>query len=212
MDSIRQTQDIIDFVEDNEAPAAIIFLDQQKAFDRVEWEYLKLCLERFGFGEKFCRWILMLYKLGESCIQTNGYISRFFKITRSMRQGCPIAAYLYILQSEPLSQTIRKSKHISGISIPSNIEENKFEARISSFADDTQLFHTTEKSILEGFRILDTYCKASGAKLNLSKTKGMYIGCWKNKSPSFKKIKWVNNANGLGVQFGFNINYEEIWM
>ena len=129
-----------------------------------------------------------------------------------MRQGCPIAAYLYILQSEPLAQTIRKSKHISGISLPSNITDKKFEAKISSFADDTQLFHTTEKSILEGFKILDTYCKASGAMLNLKKTKGLYLGRWKNKNAAFKKIKWVKNACGLGVQFGFNINYEDIWM
>ena len=48
--------------------------------------------------------------------------------------------------------------------------------------------------------------------LNLQKTKGLYIGHWQNKNPKFKKIKWVTRVTGLGVEFGYNINYEDIWM
>lgn len=44
---------IQDIIEDAEE-GAVIFLDQQKAFDRVEWGYLNLCLEKFGFGSVFC--------------------------------------------------------------------------------------------------------------------------------------------------------------
>ena len=80
------------------------------------------------------------------------------------------------------------------------------------FADDTQLFHSTEESIVEGFNTLKAYCKASGAKLNLHKTKGLYIGQWKDKEPIYKKINWVKNVTGLGTCFGYNVNYEEIWM
>jgi hypothetical protein len=44
------------------------------------------------------------------------------------------------------------------------------------FADDTQIINKTEKSIEESLRILNIYEKASGAKLNLDKTVGMYLG------------------------------------
>ena len=212
MENIRLTQDVIDMTDETDTPGAIIFLDQQKAFDRVEWGYLELVLKKFGFGNRFRKWILMLYKLGQSCILTNGFLSPFFKITRSMRQGCPIAAYLFILQAEPMAESIRKNKKIKGIEIPTPNIETKITAKISMFADDTQLFHRTEASILEGFKTLDTYCRASGAKLNLHKTKGMYIGSWKNKDPKYKKIKWVENVSGLGSEYGYNINYEELWL
>ena len=139
------------------------------------------------------------------------FISKFFSLTRSMRQGCPLAAYLYILQAEPLAQAIRKSLKINGIKLPT-FNGQSFEARISLFADDTQLFHSTEESIIESFKILDTYCKASGAKLNFKKTKGLYIGSWKNKKPKYNKIQWVKNVCGLGTHFGYEINYEELWM
>ena len=69
-----------------------------------------------------------------------------------------------------------------------------------------------EKSIQNAFDILETYAKASGAKINYEKTKGIYIGTWKNKEPLFKKIKWVDHVKALGVEFGYNINYEEIWL
>lgn len=211
-ENVRLTQDIIDFTDENDSPGAIIFLDQKKAYDRVEWGYLKLCLKKFGFGPKFCNWIMMLYKGGESCIQTNGFISCFFKLSRSMRQGCPIAAYLYILQAEPMAESIRKNKNIKGIEIPNSTTNETTCIKISMFADDTQLFHRNESSIIESFKTLELYCKASGAKLNLHKTKGLYIGLWKNKTPKYNKIKWVKTVLGLGTVFGYNINYEEIWM
>ena len=128
-----------------------------------------------------------------------------------MRQGCPKAAYLYILQAEPMAHAIRKSTIISGIKLPV-VEGQMLEARISMFADDTQLFHSTEKSIKEGFHILETYSRASGAKINISKTKGLYIGRWKNKKPVITNIDWVKTAEGLGAKYGYNINYEELWL
>jgi hypothetical protein len=57
------------------------------------------------------------------------------------------------------------------------------------FADDSQVINKTEKSIGESFRILNIYEKASGAKMNLDKTVGMYLGKWRNKNPRFRNIK-----------------------
>jgi len=212
IENVRLTEDIISMSDEFDSPGAIIFLDQQKAYDRVEWGYLEMCLNKFGFGPKFCSWILMLYKCGQSSILTNGFLSRFFRLSRSLRQGCPIASYLYVLQAEPMAQSIRNNDKIKGIVLPTPNPGDKITTKISMFADDTQLFHSTEASIVEGFRTLDVYCKASGAKLNIHKTKGLYIGQWKNKEPKFKKIKWAKSVGGLGTEFGYNINYEEIWM
>jgi hypothetical protein len=152
----------------------------------------------------------MLYKCSQSCINTNGFLSRFFQISRSLRQGCPVAALLYILQAEPMAQAIRNSAKIKGIKIP--VVEKILEVKISMFADDTVLYHRTEQSIEEGFKIVNTYCKASGAKLNMHKTKGLFIGSWKQKEPAYKLIKWVNNFKGLGTVFGYSIDYEQLWM
>ena len=111
----------------------------------------------------------MLYKNAKSCINTNGFLSNYFPVTRSMRQGCPIAAFLYILQAEPMAQTIRTSPDIEGIMIETG--NNESEVKIACFADDTQLFHRSEQSVKACFKILKQYSKASGTKLNMKKNK-----------------------------------------
>ena len=54
-----------------------------------------------------------------------------------------------------MAASIRKNKAIKGIEIPNTDPRTKHMAKISMFADDTQLFHSTEASIVEGFKTLD---------------------------------------------------------
>ena len=44
---------------------------------------------KFNFVEKFVSWINMIFKEAKTSILTNGFCSTYFKISRSMRQGCP---------------------------------------------------------------------------------------------------------------------------
>ena len=103
----RMIDDIIEFVDKEDEEGVIIFVDQQKAFDRIEWGWLNYVMERFNFGLKF-REICYL-KREKTCIKTNGFISKFFAISRSARQGCPAAPILYIIQAEPMTCTIRNT-------------------------------------------------------------------------------------------------------
>ena len=81
------------------------------------------------------------------------------------------------------------------------------------FADDTQLFNKTESSIEETFKVLNIYEKASGARMNMNKTVGMYIGGWRNKRPKFNEIKWTNKpVKALGVLHGYAVDLDKIWL
>ena len=76
-----------------------------------------------------------MYAAGESCVTNNGHLSSFFKLSRGIRQGCPISALLFLLVAEVAAVLIRQSNDIHGIYV------NEQEISMSQLADDTTLFY-----------------------------------------------------------------------
>ena len=108
----RLIQYLIEYADQNNLNASIIFIDYMKAFDSVEWDWTLKCLENFNFGVKFRSWIEIIFKNAKTSILTNRFRTSYFKISRAMRQGCPISPLLYILQAEPLACAICKNGSI----------------------------------------------------------------------------------------------------
>lgn len=209
-ESIRQMEDIIDYCQVENVGGAILCIDQSKAFDRVEWAWLDKVMERFGFGYLFRNWIKTLYKNANSCILTNGFMSKMFEISRSVRQGSPLGPYLYILQSEVLAEYVRHNINIKGIVLTS--ENEHVELKLGTFADDTQAYVANEDSIERWFETLELYSKASGAKINPDKTEGILLGPSRGTRPGTDKIQWVDgNVKVLGISQGLNRDRKEYW-
>ncbi|CAI9574432.1 unnamed protein product [Staurois parvus] len=67
----------------------LLALDQAKAFDRVNHEYLWLLLGRHSLQGRFIDWLKTLYKGAESFPLVNGWVGRPFEVGSGVRQGCP---------------------------------------------------------------------------------------------------------------------------
>ncbi len=201
-DNARLMEDIIFECEENNIPGAIIFIDQAKAYDRVEWEWLEKVMKRFNFGQKFIGWITMLYQNAKSTIMTNGHFSEAIQLERGLRQGSPLSSLLYILQAEPFAEMIRQSEKIKGIKIDDN------EVKITAYADDTQIYISEAQSKKEMDEILLLYSKASGAKINKNKTEGILLGGMKE----IDGIMWTDGPiKALGVPQGRIENLAQFW-
>ena len=59
--NIIQLRDTLDYIKQTNEPGILVSLDQEKAFDRVNRDFLMLLLERFGFGSDFHTWIATFY-------------------------------------------------------------------------------------------------------------------------------------------------------
>ena len=81
----------------------LMFLDFEKAFDSVEWNFLFKTLKKFDFGDNFISWMRILYTKPVFRLKNNGWMSRNCSMFRGIRQGCPISALLYILVAEILA-------------------------------------------------------------------------------------------------------------
>lgn len=128
-ENVRLNEDIIYYCENYNKPGCVMYIDQSKAFDRVNLEWVDMVLGHYGFGTQFRKWIQTLYRNARSTIFTNGFLSESIQIQRGVRQGSPLGPYLYILQSEPFAEAIRQDPAIDGIKVTEasgNVAESKW--------------------------------------------------------------------------------------
>uniref|UniRef100_A0A2N9HCV7 Reverse transcriptase domain-containing protein n=1 Tax=Fagus sylvatica TaxID=28930 RepID=A0A2N9HCV7_FAGSY len=145
-------------------------LDLQKAYDRVNWNFLKTVLIRFGFSAKFIGWILECISSVSFSILVNGGMTKYFKPSRGLRQGDPLSPYLFIICQEVLSRLIDReflSGNVKGVKM--NVAGPAFTHVM--YADDIMVFakaNCREVKILD--ECLDKYCSWSGQLINRSKS------------------------------------------
>ena len=140
--------DLIDYAERQDLPVALLSLDQEKAFDRVDWDFLLRILEKLNFGAGFRAWIKRFYTDVESAVVINGWTSSFFHPSLGVRQGCPLSPLLYVLCIEILVVSIRNAPDVTGVHLPNSLEQFK----CLGYADDTTIAATTDGSIEEVLR------------------------------------------------------------
>ncbi|GJX36511.1 RNA-directed DNA polymerase, eukaryota, reverse transcriptase zinc-binding domain protein [Tanacetum coccineum] len=75
-------------------------IDLQKAYDTINWEFLKDVLHIVGFHEAMINWIMTCITSTSFFICVNGEVKGFFKGGRGLRQGDPISPYLFTLVME----------------------------------------------------------------------------------------------------------------
>ena len=166
-----------------------------------------MTLKQFGFKENCISWIKILYTDIRSSVIVNNFISSPFNINRGVRQGCALSALLYILVLEPFVNQVRLDANIKGLGVPGSEEE----AKISCYADDSTSILTNTHSVSLVLNKCKLFGRASGAKLNISKTKGMFLGKWKNRSDHPFGISWVKSTKLLGSKLGYFLTNDDIW-
>ena len=148
----------------------MIKLDLSKAYDRINWQYLKKVLESFGFNNRKINWIYSLITTPYFSILVNGTPTKTFNASRGIRQGDPLSQFLFILAAEGLSRYLKKeriAKKIKGL----RLWGNELPITHQQFVDDIMLFGKASlKEVRNLKKILDLFAKASGMEINKEKS------------------------------------------
>jgi ribonuclease HI len=168
-------------------------LDISKAYDRIDWDYLKDVMVKMGFNQQWINWIMMCVESVDYSVIVNEEMVGPIIPGRGLRQGDPLSPYLFIICAEGLSALIRQAEargDIHGTKICRN-------APIIShllFADDCFLFFRADEHEAQTMKdILATYEAASGQAISLPKSE---IFCSRNVHQGVKNVI----TNILGVQ------------
>ena len=195
--NVHLLRDLIQLSNTQNLEAAFIFLDQEKAFDRVNHDFLFRTLHAFGFGQTFIQWIRLLYSNATTRVKVNGYLTTRIPLRRGVRQGCPLSPLLYVLIIEILALQLRANPNIVGFTVGG-------EKIISlHYADDTVITMKQNRCFKEVYKDLLDYELATGAKMNASKTHGLWTGRWKGSTDTPLGYNWTSgNVENVGLFFG----------
>jgi ribonuclease HI len=165
-------------------------LDMSKAYDRIEWPFLKEVLNSMGFPQHWISLIMNCVSTVSFSVLLNGGPCQSFLAHRGLRQGDPLSPYLFILCAEVFSGLIsraieRNTLHGIQIARGAPVLSHLF------FADDSLIFCRANQSNAASIQsILQLYQDSSGQLVNLDKSEISYS----RNVPNEKKIefqRWI---------------------
>jgi Reverse transcriptase (RNA-dependent DNA polymerase) len=140
---------------------ALVFLDQEKAYDRVDQSYLQAVLARMGFSAQVISALTVTFTPTRAHILVNGHPLPAVHLGCGVRQGDPTAPLLFNLALEPFLIALRA--RLTGIQLPWGT------FRTGAFADDLTVgLSPVNVNIFRS--TLDQYQQVSNSHVNMDKS------------------------------------------
>jgi hypothetical protein len=148
----------------------VLKLDYEKAYHKVNWDFLLDVLEKRGFGGRWIWWIKSILHKGSVGVTINNVESEFFQTGKGLRLGDPLSLLLFNLVVDILSRMLQK---VVGEGLIRGLWEELVEGGviILQYADDTILFMDKDMGKAENLKwILTCFKIMSGMRVNYHKS------------------------------------------
>ncbi|GKU89286.1 hypothetical protein SLEP1_g3443 [Rubroshorea leprosula] len=170
VDGIVIANEVIHEAKKRKRPTLIFKADFEKAYDSVNWNFLDLMMEKLGFCLKWRRWIKECLSTSSVSVLVNGSPTEEFSIKKGLRQGDPLALFLFLLVAEALNGLILKAKEeemYNGVTVGTE----GMEVTHLQFANDSIFFcEASDENIKTIKGILRTFELVSRLKVNFFKS------------------------------------------
>ena len=205
----RSIYDNLSFLRDafqsGEMEGALFSLDQEAAFDRVNFQYLFSILKNFNFPDKFIRYIKLIHFDFSLTVAVGSSLTLKLPLEIGLKQGDPIASVLYVLVIEPFLFNLNKRLVNLGPSAWPRYPQRY----LSAYADDTNVLVSNASQISLVESEFQTYAAFSASKLNETKSEILLLGNSQISSNSFPVR--LDGLKILGILFGdsnfMNMNF-----
>ncbi|CAM2118886.1 unnamed protein product [Caretta caretta] len=175
-DNLFLVRDLLELGRRDGLSFALLSLDQEKAFDRVDHGYLLSTLQAFGFGPQFVSFLRVLYASAECLVRLNWTLTEPVSFGRGVRQGCPLSGQLYALAIEPFLCLLRR--RMTGLVL----REPELRLVLSAYADDVLLVVQDPGDLARVEACQAIYSAASSARVNWVKSSGLAVGDWRQET------------------------------
>ena len=152
-------------------------LDISKAYNRMDWNYLRAVMHKMGFHNRWIHWMSMCVESVDYFVLVNGTQVGPIVPGRGLRKGDPLSPYLFIICVEGLSSLICDAE-ARDILTGTKVCRQAPSVSHLLFADDCFLFFKANEDQAHVMKdIFSTYELASGQAISLRKSE---IYCSRN--------------------------------
>ncbi|GKA46044.1 RNA-directed DNA polymerase, eukaryota [Tanacetum coccineum] len=189
-------------------------VDFAKAYDSIRWDFLEDVLTSFGFGPQWCSWIRGSLKSGKSSILVNGSPTTEFHLFRGLKQGDPIAPFLFLLIMEAFHLSFNRAVEAG------TFKGYKFDSSLTLshlfYADDAVFIGEWSQDNLKGImHILRCFSILSGMTINFQKSQLLGVGICDNHVIEAAKFIGCSTMKTpfryLGILVGDNMANLKAW-
>ncbi|KAJ4755501.1 RNA-directed DNA polymerase (reverse transcriptase)-related family protein [Rhynchospora pubera] len=187
--------------------AFLMKADINKAFDKLDWQFMKFAMQYLNVPTKIINIMLSAYSRSKITININGKGDGFLTPTQGLRQGCPMSPYVFIISMEIFSRMLQgamRNAMINGVKVAKTSPHLTHVV----YADDLILMGEVREAELQIFgKLLDSFALASGLCINPQKS-----GVWFSRACTVSeidrvKVQWqARRVHGeeryLGIMIG----------
>ncbi|KAJ9550970.1 LOW QUALITY PROTEIN: hypothetical protein OSB04_015015 [Centaurea solstitialis] len=215
LDGPLMVNELINWAKKKKKKLLIFKVDFAKAFDTLNWNYLDNVLMQMGFGQKWREWMKGCTRTAKVSVLINGSPTKEFSLGKGVRQGDPLAPFLFILAAEGLTVAMKEAQRsnlFKGIRIGNSIDE----LSIFQFADDAIFVGEWDKdNAMNLICILKCFEVCSGLKINMGKSRLLGVSVSKEEVTSLaRRLKCKEDSipfRYLGLPVGGNMKLARNW-
>jgi len=100
LDSVLIANETVDFLKKEKLKRVIVKVYYEKAYDSVDWDFWIYMMGRMGFCDKWMKWIKTCLSYATISVLVNGSPTKEFRPKRGLRQGNPLASFLFLIVAE----------------------------------------------------------------------------------------------------------------
>lgn len=100
MDGVLVVNELMDYAKKAKQECHIFKVDFEKAYDSVDWGFLEYMMIRVGICVKWVAWSKACVFAGSMSVLVNGSPTEEICIHRDLKQGDPLAPFLFLLAAE----------------------------------------------------------------------------------------------------------------
>ncbi|KAK3563902.1 hypothetical protein QTP86_004850 [Hemibagrus guttatus] len=157
-DAIFALRILMEKYRDGQRELHCVFVDLEKAYDRVPKEELWYCMRKSGVAEKYVRVVQDMYESSRTVVRCAVGQTEEFKVEMGLHQGSALSPFLFAIVMDQLSEEVRQESPWTMM-----------------FADDIVICSESREQVEENLERWRFALERRGMKVSRSKTEYMCV-------------------------------------